>query len=113
MTIWDAQVNAWRMAEDKGFHRGRGRSRDDTLVRLCLIHTEVSEAVQEVKRHWEGDGSPELVEQVGEELADVLIRVLDLAGCIGVDLQSAVEAKFKANSKRPHLYGTPAGATSM
>ena len=47
-----AQV--WADMEAKGFHAGRGTSRDDTLVRLCLVHTEVSEAAQVVKRHWAG-----------------------------------------------------------
>ena len=114
MKISVLQVEAFDIAEEKGFHAGRTASRDDTLVRLCLIHSEVSEAVQEVKRGWMDNLTPEeranqraLREKVGEELADVLIRCADLAECIGVDLQEHVIQKLKKNRARPTGYGTP------
>lgn len=107
MTLNQWRSECWRLAEQKGFHAGRGNSRDDTLVRLCLIHSEVSEAVQEVKRR----GPEAAREQLAEELADVLIRVFDLAGCLEIDLNAAVAAKMAKNQARPHLYGTPMEAT--
>lgn len=119
MTIQDAQYAAWLLAEEKGFHDGRsGAGRDDTMVRLALLHTEVSEATQLVKRHFP-DNIPHINEcgclDVGnafsEELADILIRLLDLAGCTGVDLQSAYNLKMAINARRPHNYGTPKEAT--
>lgn len=110
------QIEAWDIAEEKGFHAGRTSSRDDILVRLCLIHSEVSEAVQEVKRHWK-DTVPQtdaecqeqqaLRTKVTEELADILIRCGDLAECIGQDLQEAVVQKLAKNRGRPAGYGTP------
>lgn len=106
MTIAEMQIDAWQTAEDKGFHDGRSGGRDDTLLRLCLIHTEVSEAAQEVKRH--GTGGRAVLDRVASELADVLIRVGDLAGCLDLDLESAVRAKMAQNRNRPERYGTPA-----
>jgi NTP pyrophosphatase (non-canonical NTP hydrolase) len=107
MTLNDWRDDVWRLMEAKGFHVGRGNTRDDVMVRLCLVHTEVSEAVQEVKRHWTGDGSPAVRAAVAEEVADTLIRLLDLCGCLGIDVDAAVAAKHAKNAARPHLYGTP------
>jgi NTP pyrophosphatase (non-canonical NTP hydrolase) len=107
-TIRDWQNAAWILAEEKGFHEGRmGTDRDTTLLRLCLVHTEISEAAQEVKRHWKGEPSFEQKFVFGEELADAVIRLLDLAECVGVDLQSAIECKMEKNRGRPANYGTP------
>jgi NTP pyrophosphatase (non-canonical NTP hydrolase) len=106
LSEWQAHVYAGMDA--KGFHAGRsGDGRDDTLVRLCLLTTEVSEAAQVVKRH--GLTDPAHKAEFAEELADVAIRLLDLAGCTGVDLEAAVAAKMAKNMARPHLYGTPNG----
>lgn len=107
MTLAELQQQSWQVAEDKGFHSERTNSRDDTLIRLCLIHTEVAEATQEVKRHWGGDKHEEAKERLGEELADTLIRIGDLAGCCGIDLESHVAEKMAANRNRPFRYGTP------
>ena len=111
MTVREMQETAWQIAEDKGFHRGRtGQGRDDTLVRLCLVHSEVTEAVQIVKKQFHDSAAypqalPVLCEFV-EELADVMIRVMDLAHCCGVNLESAIEEKFEKNRNRPEMYGT-------
>lgn len=107
-TILKAVQESWRMAEVKGFHEGRsGAGRDDTLVRLSLVHTEISEATQEVKRHWDGEPTEEQKAIFAEELADALIRIFDLAGCVDVDLELAVEQKLAKNWQRPTKYGTP------
>lgn len=104
----------WQVAEDKGFHEGRTDGRDDNLVRLALIHTEVSEATQIIKRHWPQDTRTwedrlkmEKEDELAEEIADVLIRVFDMAGCIGLDLDMAVQKKIAKNEGRERLYGTP------
>lgn len=104
MTLNELRDIATEAARSKGFHDGRAdRGRDDTLIRLGLIHTEVSEAMQLVKRHGPNGREGE----IGEELADVLIRVGDLAGLLGIDLDRHVRAKLAKNSQRPYKYGTP------
>lgn len=106
LTIRDLCRQAWAMAEAKGFHEGQPADRTHTLLRFCLIHSEVSEAVQVVKRH--GVGGDVVRGVLAEELADVLIRLGDLAGGLGLDLTEAVQAKMGINAQRPHGYGTPA-----
>jgi len=64
------------------------------LARLCLICTEVAEAAEATDKAG-----------LAEELADIVIRCMDLAGGYNIDLQSAVEKKMEKNAKRPYLHG--------
>lgn len=97
----DLQKQVWQTAEDKGFHKTPDFDRCGTLVRLCLIHTEISEVAQEVKRHGMS------VAGIAEELADATIRLMDLAEGLGIDLESAIIKKNTKNQGREYLYGTP------
>lgn len=67
------------------------------LSKLMLVDTEVAEAAEAV-RH--GDR-----ENFTEELADVCIRVFDIAGATGVNLESAIEQKMKVNEARSPMHG--------
>lgn len=40
-----------------------------------------------------------------DEMADTLIRLLDLCGGLGIDIQSHVELKLAYNKLRPHKHG--------
>lgn len=104
LTIKEMQDQSWQGAEEKGFHIDQLNDRNGTLIRLCLIHSEVSEAVQEVKRHGLTEESKA---RLVDELSDVLIRCGDMAGCLGLDLEKAVRDKIAFNKTRPHRYGTP------
>ena len=74
--------------------------------KLCLIHSEVSEALEDyrdgnLQADYEGSkpvGFP-------SEMADILIRVFDLAGALGIDLDKAVAEKMAYNRTRPHRHG--------
>ncbi len=64
---------------------------------LALIHSEVSEALEDF-RH-------DRREHFTEELADIVIRVLDLAGGLGVDLDTAIATKLAKNRLRSFRHG--------
>ena len=64
---------------------------------LALVHTEVSEAV-EAFRH---DDKENFI----EELADVIIRVLDCAGGLEMDIDAAIRAKLEKNKTRGFRHG--------
>lgn len=67
------------------------------LEKLMLVVTEVAEAAEAVRT---GDE-----ENLKEELADVLIRVFDLCGANGYNMDEVVQAKMEKNEKRPRMHG--------
>jgi NTP pyrophosphatase (non-canonical NTP hydrolase) len=66
-------------------------------VKLALIHSEVSEALEAFRN---GDH-----ENFAEELADTLIRLLDLAAGLGIDMDREVTAKVETNRGRGYRHG--------
>lgn len=64
---------------------------------LALIHSEASEALEAFRKDDR--------ENFAEELADVLIRVLDCGGGLGIDLDATVAAKLKKNRSRGYKHG--------
>lgn len=70
------------------------------LARLGLIHSEVSEATEFVRKPAPDDHLPERP-GLHCELADILIRTLDLAAYVGCDIGEVVEAKLAFNRTRP------------
>ncbi len=67
------------------------------LAKMALVHTEVSEACEALRR---GDE-----ENLEEELADILIRVFDFAGSRCIDMERAIALKMEKNEKREHMHG--------
>lgn len=72
---------------------------------LAEIHGEVSEVLEAAKR-----GNPESEKTPGfskceEELADVVIRIMDLAAGKKWDVAGAIVAKIRHNATRERLHG--------
>lgn len=78
------------------------------LMKLALVHAEISEAVEECRR---GDYENRIEHGKPEgfyvELADAIIRICDLVGAMGgqLDLEAALYAKLSYNRSRPHKHG--------
>ena len=66
---------------------------------LCLIHSEISECLEGVRKGMMDDKLPHRSAET-VELADALIRILDYAGGFGLDLQGAFEEKMAYNATR-------------
>ena len=100
---------------------------------LCLIHSEVSEALEadrknhytNLKEDWyikrladpnygasfngnesfKNEFEKSVKNTFEDELADVMIRVMDLAAFKGIDLESHIKAKMRYNAMREHKHG--------
>lgn len=69
-----------------------------TATKLMLIVDECCEALHEVRKT--GD-----VDAFGEELADILIRTVDLGHDLGIDFDGIVERKMAKNRGRGYKHG--------
>jgi NTP pyrophosphatase (non-canonical NTP hydrolase) len=105
MTILDWQREVHRLAVEKGWWtEGEKRNLGEMI---CLIHCELSEAFE---HHREGmpvyfdgvDGKPD---GFSIELADAVIRILDLCESLGIDLERCIQIKHEYNKTRPYRHG--------
>ncbi len=105
-------------AKEKGFYNNERNIGE----LLCLIHSEVSEALEaDRKDHFTQKSVEEIINTPDEdykevfeanvkntfedELADIVIRVMDLAGYKNIDLETHILAKLKYNSSREQKHG--------
>lgn len=66
---------------------------------LCLIHSEISEAMEGERKGLMDDKLPH--RRMAEvELVDALIRIFDYAGAFGYDLEGAYQEKMAFNAAR-------------
>ena len=112
--------------------KGRGFDLSSNVVQLLLIGTEIQEAIEcfdvnvpnllrpilikfsasmnnleELRKTIKLSDASKLKvnNNLPEELADIVIRVMTYAGSRGIDLQDEIEKKLRVNETRPHLHG--------
>lgn len=107
MTINELVIEAHGTAKSKGWHdtqRNLGEA-------LALIHSEISEALEEARRGTSlteisyHANNPDKPEGFGVELADAVIRIADLCGAVGINLEQMIKLKMEYNKTRPHRHG--------
>ena len=104
-----------KLAWENGFH-SKNESEDAFIERMCNnLHDEISE----LHEAWRNNklrlpcDKADKMESLGikqltcieEEMADIVIRILDNAKRLNVDIQSAVERKHKYNTTRSFKHG--------
>lgn len=106
-------------ARDKGFFD----EEKNIGEMLCLIHSEVSEALEADRKNKYLKSSIEAVNgyvsdedfrrsfathvkgTFEEEMADIIIRVLDMCAFKGIDIEQHIKAKMRYNALREHRHG--------
>lgn len=78
--------------------------------KLALIHSEISEALEDyragrMETTFSGDSDVRKPEGFAVELADAVIRIADLCGYLGIDLENAIELKSRYNELRSYRHG--------
>ncbi len=126
MTITELRDRAFENAKNHGFHQDN----QNVGEMLMLVVSELSEALEaDRKRNYscdthtswlkmyanrptEDDGdtfdmifAEEVKDTFEDEIADALIRILDLAGYLNIDLEAHVLAKMRYNEGRPYKHG--------
>lgn len=67
--------------------------------KLCLTHSEISEGMEGLRKNLMDDKLPHR-SMLEVELADAVIRTLDLCGALGLDLEGAIFEKLAFNQAR-------------
>lgn len=113
-TIREWTRDSWNTAEEKGWHdkeptKDFEKDAVNISCKIANIHGEVSEAHEELKVgkkdvYYEPH-KPKKPCGFGIELADIMIRVKDLAHSLGIDLQKCMELKAEYNRTRSYRHG--------
>ena len=66
---------------------------------LCLVHSEISEAMEGHRKLLMDDKLPNRT-MLEVELADAVVRIFDMAGGLGLDVAGAISEKLLFNAQR-------------
>lgn len=135
-TIAELQNRAYAQSADKGFHDdhinvGQPGALAQDAMKIALVHSELSEALEELRNgspldrnyytlpgvpgsyasaaqarstHHGPNVTPK-PEGLPSEMADVVIRVMDYCESRGINLESAIIEKLDYNATRAHKHG--------
>ena len=94
----DLTIKQWcelchSIAKEKGFWN-KERNVGEALM---LIVTELAEAMEGYRHKDDAN--------FREELADTFIRLFDLCGGLGIDIEAEISKKAEKNKSRPYMHG--------
>lgn len=96
---------AYQNSVNKGFHENDINSNEENGNRLMLMVSEIAEAHDALRHGNPPDDHIPDFSGAEAELADVVIRAMDVAETNGWRLAEAIEAKMIYNANRPYKHG--------
>ncbi len=98
MRLNELSKEAYMQAYKNGFYDSSLPDDVNMILRkLLLIIGEVNEAVEVLRKDQGSD-------RLHEELADVMIRLLDVMGYVQMDVDSVISKKMEYNKTRPYRH---------
>lgn len=101
---WQKLIKEW--ATTKGWMTNE--QNDNVHLKMNLMHSELSEALEilreghDVREVFDVEGKPE---GFFIDIADLVIRALQLAAYYDIDLEAMIDKKMKYNETRPFMHG--------
>lgn len=101
---WDHFADSvFALAQEKGWYDNGKRNPAEAIA---LIHSELSEALEALRTDPnQPDKHVPQMKNVEVELADAVIRIMDLSRAEGWDVGYAIVQKYLANRARPPRHG--------
>jgi len=109
MTMNERALEILEWGKNNGWNEENRDKIEIAKEKLLLMHTEISEAVEELRNNnglyqiYHKDGTKP--EGFPIELADLLIRILHLFAILGIDPDMCVEVKQRYNETRTFKHG--------
>jgi NTP pyrophosphatase (non-canonical NTP hydrolase) len=112
VTIKELTHEAHKNSAAHGWWDGEDET-DPVIVssKIALMHSELSEALEEVRNgkfetYFNAESKrPNKPEGLPAELADTVIRIMDLCGALNIDLEKEILRKMEYNLSRSHKHG--------
>ena len=96
--IKNGYVNMWTICPSNVYTK---EQRLMDIAEVGLFNTEVSETMEAIRKF----SYPMLLDEIGEELSDIVIRVLNFASRKGIQLEPYLIAKHEKNLQRGKNHG--------
>jgi NTP pyrophosphatase (non-canonical NTP hydrolase) len=93
--VTPSEVHA--LAKEKGWYDNQR----EIPELLCLIHSEISEALEGYRKNIPNGEKG----CIGEELADAVIRIWDMCSYLNINITEEVNKKHEFNKTRPYRHG--------
>ena len=106
--FWNSMENTLKVLDTiEGSNFLRKQTKDAYITqKLALVHTEISEAVEStrLKGYEENNYGLFTKDSFIDELADTIIRILDICGELDLDIESQIRWKLSKNKDRPFMH---------
>ncbi len=107
--FWDSMDTAIELVNvDGGFPLTAKATKDAFIAqKIALIMSEAGEALEAMRKpDYEGNGyGIGQKDSFSDEIADTIIRLLDLCGELNIDIDAQIKWKMQHNASRPPKHG--------